>query len=102
LQLKGQWRAQLPEKRSGYVWNESTLDHALYVPLNQPLGRLAFYLLDPRSGDGFVFWGYLHPYYARGRGMWGELPRQPILAVGMSAGEATSESNPAKIERAQE
>jgi hypothetical protein len=28
------------------------------VSLNQPLGRLAFYLLEPRSDDGFVNWNF--------------------------------------------
>ena len=27
------------------------------VPLDQPLGRLAFMLLEPRSDDGVVAWG---------------------------------------------
>lgn len=30
---------------------------AAYVSLDQPLGRLAFTLLEPRSDDGFVAWG---------------------------------------------
>ena len=30
----------------------------LRVPLDQPLGRLAFYLLEPRSDDGLVNWGF--------------------------------------------
>ncbi|HET6616597.1 MAG TPA: hypothetical protein VFH69_02180, partial [Gemmatimonadota bacterium] len=29
------------------------------VPTSQPLGRLAFYLLDPRSDDGLVAWNVL-------------------------------------------
>jgi len=29
------------------------------VPTAQPLGRLAFYLLDPRSDDGLVAWNIL-------------------------------------------
>ena len=29
------------------------------VPTAQPLGRLAFYLLDPRSDDGLVAWNVL-------------------------------------------
>jgi hypothetical protein len=101
LQLKGQWKEQLPEKRSGYTWTDDVLDKALYVPLNQPLGRLGFYLLDPRSGDGVVFWGMMHPYYARGKGMWGEMPRQPILAVGVQTSVADG-AQMKKIERVQE
>jgi hypothetical protein len=29
------------------------------VPMNQPLARLAFYLLEPTSDDGLVNWNYL-------------------------------------------
>ena len=58
------------------------LDRALYIPLGQPLGRLAFYLLDPRSSDSLEFWGTFHSALIRGDGMWGEPPRFPILAVG--------------------
>ena len=29
------------------------------VPMNQPLARLAFYLIAPTSDDGLVFWNYL-------------------------------------------
>ncbi|GAB5518729.1 MAG: hypothetical protein RhofKO_09800 [Rhodothermales bacterium] len=31
----------------------------LVVPLNQPLGRLAFSLLEPRSDDGLTAWGLI-------------------------------------------
>ncbi|HEV2149004.1 MAG TPA: hypothetical protein VGR37_16480 [Longimicrobiaceae bacterium] len=31
----------------------------LVVPVDQPLGRLAFVLLEPRSDDGFAAWGLL-------------------------------------------
>ena len=30
-----------------------------YVPANQPLARLAFYLLEPESDDGLVTWNYI-------------------------------------------
>ena len=69
------------------AWTTADLDRALYVPLNQPLGRLAFYLLDPRSSDSLVYWGTFHSALIRGDGMWGEPPRFPILAVGR--GDAT-------------
>lgn len=101
-QIKGEWKAQLPEKRAGYAWNEVTMDKALYVPLNQPLGRLGFYLLDPRSADGLVYWGHFHAYFARGKGMWGEPPRQPILAVGLSAVNQMSGAPTTKMEKVQE
>ena len=29
------------------------------VPMNQPLARLAFYLLAPTSDDGLATWNYL-------------------------------------------
>ena len=31
----------------------------LEVPMNQPLARLAFYLIEPRSGDGLVTWNFM-------------------------------------------
>ena len=31
----------------------------LVVPVDQPLGRLAFYLLEPRSDDGLANWNVL-------------------------------------------
>ena len=33
----------------------------LIVDLNQPLGRLAFFLLEARSDDGFINWNFLDP-----------------------------------------
>ena len=39
---------------------EMTLDAGtIVVPVAQPLGRLAFYLLEPRSDDGWVTWNVL-------------------------------------------
>ena len=32
---------------------------AWVVPMNQPLARLAFYLLAPTSDDGLTAWNYL-------------------------------------------
>ncbi len=32
---------------------------SLIVPTNQPLGRLAFYLLEPESDDGLTTWNFL-------------------------------------------
>jgi hypothetical protein len=29
------------------------------VPMNQPLSRLAFYLIEPRSNDGLLNWNFL-------------------------------------------
>lgn len=43
-------------------WVPETLtlpEGTAFVSLDQPLGRLAFTLLEPRSDDGFVAWGIL-------------------------------------------
>jgi hypothetical protein len=85
LKLSGEWKAGPPEKRTAYSWEAKDLDSALYVPIRQPLGRLAFYLLDPRAPDGLVFWGIFNSSLIRGAGMWGEGSRFPILAVGINA-----------------
>lgn len=44
----------------GYVRVEETLPAGtLIVPVDQALGRLAFYLLEPRSDDGLVAWALI-------------------------------------------
>ena len=48
--LEGKWGARLDIARGG-KWME--------VPMNQPLARLAFYLIEPMSDDGLVAWNYL-------------------------------------------
>ncbi len=82
LDLQGAWKAEPSLKKLQLAWTPVDMDRALYIPLDQPLGRLAFYLLDPRSSDSLVFWGAFHSVLVRGDGMWGEPPRFPILAVG--------------------
>ncbi|HJU87657.1 MAG TPA: M14 family metallopeptidase [Gemmatimonadota bacterium] len=47
--LEGRWEARSEELPAGTV----------IVPSAQPLGRLAFYLLDPRSDDGLTAWNVL-------------------------------------------
>jgi hypothetical protein len=37
-----------------------------WVPADQPLGRLIFSLLEPRSDDGFAAWGFLAEYIEDG------------------------------------
>ena len=47
--LSGKWiarKGELPE-------------HTLMIRMDQPLARLAFYLLEPRSDDGLVNWNFL-------------------------------------------
>lgn len=48
-ELFGRWAAVERELPAGTV----------VVPTDQPLGRLAFVLLEPRSDDGFASWGLL-------------------------------------------
>ena len=82
LEMQGVWKAEPSTKKLQMAWTPADLDRALYIPLDQPLGRLAFYLLDPRSSDSLVYWGAFHSALIRGDGMWGEPPRFPILALG--------------------
>ncbi len=96
LEMQGTWKAEPTLKKLQLVWAPADLDRALYIPLDQPLGRLAFYLLDPRSTDSLVYWGAFHSALIRGDGMWGEPPRFPILAVGKGeAGPITATHLPA-------
>lgn len=52
-------------RRERTVWGRWTAERVAlpegtaYVSLDQPLGRLAFTLLEPRSDDGFTAWGLL-------------------------------------------
>tara|TARA_B100000508_G_C11224650_1_gene163981 strand:- start:102 stop:521 length:420 start_codon:yes stop_codon:yes gene_type:complete len=45
------------------AWADATVrtlpEGTAYVSVDQPLGRLAFTLLEPRSDDGFVAWALL-------------------------------------------
>lgn len=96
LELQGAWKTDPSAKKLQMPWTPGDLDHALYIPLDQPLGRLAFYLLDPRSTDSLVYWGVFQSALIRGDGMWGEPPRFPILAVGRgNAGLVTAQPSPA-------
>jgi hypothetical protein len=81
LDLQGRWSAEAPAKPMTLKWTAADLDHALWVPLDQKNGRVAFYLLDPRSPDGLVHWGFFHESLVRGDLAWGEPLRFPILAV---------------------
>ena len=57
-------------------WHAATVDlpaGTAWVSVDQPLGRLAFTLLEPRSDDGFVAWGLLDASIEEGR--------MPVLRV---------------------
>ena len=94
LTLKGAWINEEAPRPMAQRWTLDDLDRALYVPLDQPLGRVAFYLLDPRSPDGLVFWGCFHESLLRSDGAWGEPLRFPILAVGGASEAAGAEPIP--------
>jgi hypothetical protein len=49
--LEGKWSDAEVDIAAGSKWFE--------VRMNQPLARLAFYLLEPASDDGLVAWNYL-------------------------------------------
>ncbi|HYW32854.1 MAG TPA: hypothetical protein VE869_15245, partial [Gemmatimonas sp.] len=34
---------------------------SLVIPMNQPLARLTFILMDPRSDDGLMYWNIMDP-----------------------------------------
>jgi len=68
------------ERRVWGGWERVTREIApgtLMVPMDQPLARLAFTLLEPRSDDGFVNWNLLDAWMDAGR----ELPIQRIPAA---------------------
>lgn len=92
LTLQGAWKPEPQAKPRILPWRPEDLDRALWVPIDQPLGRLAFYLLDPRSPDGLVYWGAMQSALVRSRLMWGEPSRFPILAL-FQGGQAPGPSN---------
>lgn len=47
--------------------SETFLPGSILVRTNNSLGRLAFYLLDPESDDGLVFWNFLDGYIEKGK-----------------------------------
>jgi hypothetical protein len=63
--LEGAWRPRVGgAPTGGAAW--------LRVPTDQPLGRLAFYLLEPQSDDGLLNWALLDEWVAGA-------PTYPIL-----------------------
>jgi hypothetical protein len=46
--------------------SETVPEGAVRVPLDQPLGRLAFSLLEPRSDDGLIAWAFLDAWVEEG------------------------------------
>jgi hypothetical protein len=69
-QVRGAWRPATRTLAAGTLW----------VPADQPLGRLAFTLLEPRSDDGFLAWGLLED--APGDAGLYPVVRRPLSAPG--------------------
>ncbi|HWO88756.1 MAG TPA: M14 family metallopeptidase [Gemmatimonadales bacterium] len=55
--VRGEWESVLDTVPAGFR----------VVRLDQPLGRLAFYLLEPRSDDGLLTWNFLDEQLAGAR-----------------------------------
>jgi hypothetical protein len=67
------------ERRAWGRWERASRPVApgtLLVPMDQPLARLAFTLLEPRSDDGFMNWNLLDAWIEAGR----ELPIHRVPA----------------------
>jgi hypothetical protein len=81
--LEGRWEAVRETIPAGTV----------IVPSAQPLGRLAFYLLDPRSDDGLVAWNVLDAAL-EGAGRYPVLraARSPIAGQAEAGAEAEGET----------
>jgi hypothetical protein len=66
----------------GYRTVTATLERGtVVVRLDQPLARVAFGLLEPRSDDGFVAWGFLTDELAAGK----PYPVTRVSSQGLSA-----------------
>jgi hypothetical protein len=75
-ELKGQERPyqghRLNAVKGEYVQEEKEFpEGSLFIPMAQPLGKLAAYLLEPESDDGFLVWNFfdrdLVPQWGRGQ-----------------------------------
>jgi len=70
--VEGTWDRTTPDVSGGTWWR---------VPMDQPLARLAFLLIEPRADDGLLNWGITDPWIEDG-GMY------PILRRVMGPDEA--------------
>lgn len=75
-ELKGQERPYQGHRLNSVKGEYAMVDKdfpegALFIPMAQPLGKLAAYLLEPESDDGFLVWNffdrYLVPQWGRGQ-----------------------------------
>jgi hypothetical protein len=53
---------------------------SIYVDMAQPLAWLIFYLMEPQSDDGLVFWNYMDDYLIKNKVESGKL-KYPVLKV---------------------
>lgn len=60
--LVGEWEPALPSDVPTVGTLEEEPSQWWVVPMDQPLARLAFLLLEPRSDDGLSAWGLLDPW----------------------------------------
>ncbi|MFM8233735.1 MAG: M14 family zinc carboxypeptidase [Holophagaceae bacterium] len=59
LNLEGHW-LPLSNMDTKALLTKEKLHTAIYVPLAEGKSRLAFYLIDPRSPDGLIYWRILN------------------------------------------
>lgn len=77
LTLEGKWKDR-----------DRTLEEGTYVVrMNQPLARLAFYLLDPRSDDGVFEWNFFDEDLDDVAPVWKIMKPVPLNATVVSAVE---------------
>jgi hypothetical protein len=55
--VEGTWEDATPAAPSGTWWR---------IPMDQPLARLAFLLIEPRADDGLLNWGIMDPWLEDG------------------------------------
>jgi len=83
LTLTGKWKSRSETFPAG----------TFIVRMNQPLARLAFYLLEPRSDDGLINWNAFDELLERAK----IAPvRRVMKAVGLSARAVSSAGSPAE------
>lgn len=62
--LEGMWEMEVSSGEARMEVGGESVDPADWwvVPMDQPLARLAFLLLEPRSDDGLAAWGLVDPW----------------------------------------
>ncbi len=60
LSIMGYWAIPSSSEKKN-LWPLAKLQKSIFVPIVKGKARLAFYLIDPRSSDGMVYWRILDP-----------------------------------------